>query len=142
MGRVEGGTVGHLAAIMRYPVKSTAGESVDTAEVHARGIVGDRTWAAYTPDGGIASYKNTRRSRRVDGLMEIASVLDEDGVPILDFGDGLISRVDPDQTRDLLTARMATPLDIRPELDVPHHDEAPIHVVTTAAIRRLERLLR
>lgn len=141
MGRVEGRKVGRLAQIMRYPVKSTAGESVHAAEVHARGIVGDRAWAAYTSDGGIASCKNTRRFRRIDGLMEIASVLDEDGVAILDFGEGLRKRVDDDQAGSLLTARMGTPLDLRPESDVPHHDESPIHVVTTAAIRGLERLL-
>lgn len=73
--------------------------------------------------------------------MEIASFLDEDGIAILGLGEGLRSRVDDDQAGALLTARTRTPLVLRPESHVPHHDEAPIHVVTTAAIRRPERLL-
>lgn len=137
----DGGDVGRVALIMRYPVKSTAGESLEAADVHARGVVGDRAWATYTPDGGIGSCKTTRRFRRVDGLMEIASALGEDHVPLLEFDDAVRLRVDDDRAGELLTARLRTPVELRPETDVPHHDEAPIHLVTTAAIRALERLL-
>ena len=37
--------VGHIAALWRYPVKSMAGEQLETAEVSWHGLAGDRRWA-------------------------------------------------------------------------------------------------
>jgi hypothetical protein len=37
--------VGHVAALWRYPVKSMAGEELDTVEVSWHGLAGDRRWA-------------------------------------------------------------------------------------------------
>ncbi|HEV2887924.1 MAG TPA: MOSC N-terminal beta barrel domain-containing protein [Jatrophihabitans sp.] len=63
------GIVGTVALLARYPVKSMRGEQLASAEVERRGLVGDREWAVYTPDGGIGSGKSSRRFRRVDGLL-------------------------------------------------------------------------
>ena len=38
-------TVGHVAALWRYPVKSLGGEQVEKAEIGPRGMLGDRLWA-------------------------------------------------------------------------------------------------
>lgn len=37
--------VGHLIALWRYPVKSMAGEELDSADVSWHGLAGDRRWA-------------------------------------------------------------------------------------------------
>jgi len=60
--------VGTVARLMRFPVKSLAGEELDTVDVEERGLAGDRWWAVHTADGGIGSGKTTRRFRRGDGL--------------------------------------------------------------------------
>ena len=38
-------TIGHVAELWRYPVKSLGGERLEHAEVSARGVHGDRLWA-------------------------------------------------------------------------------------------------
>src|SRR5438067_10124872 len=37
--------LGHVSALFRYPVKSMAGESLETAKIGWHGIEGDRRWA-------------------------------------------------------------------------------------------------
>lgn len=46
--------VGHVAALWRYPVKSMAGEELDSAEVSWHGLAGDRRWA-FIRDGQVRS---------------------------------------------------------------------------------------
>ena len=40
-----------------------------------------------------------------------------------------------------MSAVCGRPLRLAPEDAVPHHDEAPVHVVTTAALRRVAELI-
>jgi len=54
-------TVGRVVAVWRYPVKSMAGESLDSCEVTARGVLGDRGYALVDETAGlVASAKNPR----------------------------------------------------------------------------------
>lgn len=129
--------VGRVVALTRYPVKSMAGEHLDALPVEERGAIGDRVWAAYTPDGGIGSGKTTRRFRRVEGLLDLRARLDG-GVPLIGFPDG--RELPADRAHDELSALLGRPLRLSRESTVPHHDDAPLHLVTTAAIRRLEEL--
>jgi hypothetical protein len=46
--------VGRVAALWRYPVKSMAGERLDTAEISWHGLAGDRRWA-FIRDGQVRS---------------------------------------------------------------------------------------
>lgn len=89
-GRMQ---VGHVSLLARYPVKSMGGELLAAAEVASRGVVGDRSWAAYTADGGIGSGKTTRRFQRVDGLLAFRARI-EDTVPVVEFPDGRTHRAD------------------------------------------------
>jgi uncharacterized protein YcbX len=129
--------VGRVVALTRYPVKSMAGEHLDALPIEERGAVGDRVWAAYTPDGGIGSGKTTRRFRRVEGLLDLRARLDG-GVPLIGFPDG--RELPADRADDELSELLGRPLRLASESSVPHHDDAPLHLVTTAAIRRLEEL--
>ena len=147
--------VGQVAALTRYPVKSMAGEHLDLAHVTERGLAGDRCWATYTPDGGIGSGKTTRRFRRVDGLPDLRARLDDPpgrtapsdvpgvagGVPLVVFPDGQERRADAPETSAALSALLGQPLLLAPETSVPHHDESPVHLVTTAALRHVSRSL-
>ena len=77
--------LGTVAALARYPVKSTAGEEIDEVRVMPRGLEGDRGWAVCTEDGGIGSGKTIRRFRRVDGLLGLTARTG-DGAPVVSAG--------------------------------------------------------
>lgn len=64
-------TVGTVAALWRYPVKSMQGEQLDSAEITAGGTVGDRAFAVVDAETGkIASAKHPRKWAR---LLECAA---------------------------------------------------------------------
>lgn len=134
---MELGRVGRLA---RYPVKSLQGESLEAVEVDERGLRGDRGWAAYTPDGGIGSGKTTRRFRRVDGLLHQSGALDGGAAPVRTLASGARHRCGEPGTDAALSAAVGHTLALRPETDVRHHDEAPVHFLTTASLRQVYRL--
>jgi hypothetical protein len=129
-----------VARLWRYPVKSTAGEELAEARLGGRGLEHDRLWAAYTADGGIASGKTTRRFRKVDGLLRWRSALGAAGVPRLTAPDGAGTDAGTAAADEALTRSLGQPLALRREADVPHHDDSAVHLVTTAAIRAVERL--
>jgi uncharacterized protein YcbX len=55
-------TIGTVAALWRYPVKSMMGEELNSTEVTERGLVGDRAYALVDAETGkIASAKNPRK---------------------------------------------------------------------------------
>lgn len=139
--------VGSVVELARFPVKSLTGESLAEARFGPLGIDGDRRWAVYTEDGGIGSGKTTRRFRRVAGLLDLQAQLDDpdraetDAVPTLRFPDGRRYRADDPRADRALTARFGLPLRLRPESSVVHHDESRVHVISTAGLRALERLI-
>jgi uncharacterized protein YcbX len=135
--------VGTVLALFRYPVKSTAGEALDVAEVDARGLVGDRTWAAYTQDGGIASGKTTRRFRKVDGLLAWRSSRGTSAgaeESWLHEPEGGRYRVGDPAADAALSTAFGLPLRLRQETTSPHHDDCGVHLVTTSALRTAGRL--
>jgi len=142
-----GGTVvGTVNLLCRFPVKSTAGEALSSAAVGYRGLLHDREWAVYTADGGIASGKNTRRFRKVEGLMSWRStVADADSLagelPALHSPDGGTYRVDEPAAADALSRAFGRRLTMRRETTIRHHDECGVHLVTTSSIRRVEQLV-
>lgn len=142
-----GGTaVGKVSLLCRFPVKSTAGESLSSAAVGDRGLQHDREWAVYTADGGIASGKTTRRFRKVEGLMSWWSTVAPadafgDELPVLHGPDGESSRVDDTAAADALSRAFGRPLTLRRETTVRHHDDCGVHLVTTSSIRRVEQLV-
>lgn len=126
-----------VARLFRHPVKSVSGEELDTVDVDARGVAGDRAWAVYTADGGIGSGKNSTRFRKVDGLLQWASELPEPGVPVLVAPDGRRFAADTPDAAAALAAAFGRELTPRPEGEIMHFDDAPLHLVTTASLRTL-----
>ncbi len=134
--------VGVVAGLGRFPVKSTAGESLSLARVTDRGLRHDREWAAYTADGGIASGKTTRRFRKVEGLMRWQSQVPAGGdVPTLLSPDAEPYRVDDPAASAALTRAFGQSLTLRRETTTSHHDECGVHLVTTSSVRRAEELV-
>ncbi|MDM7990239.1 MOSC N-terminal beta barrel domain-containing protein [Arthrobacter sp. zg-Y877] len=133
--------VGTVRALYRYPVKSTAGQALRTATVTDRGLLHDRRWAVYTGDGGIASGKRTQRFRPVPGLMQwSSSIADASGVPLLVSPGGLRYRADDPAASRALSAAFGQDLMVRPETTIPHHDETPLHLVSTSSLAALSAL--
>lgn len=131
-------TSGWVAALTRYPVKSLGGEDLDHVGVDARGLEHDRGWAAYTQDGFIGSGKRTRRFRPVDGLLHwTAAMADHDDVPTLTGPDGRRWRADTAEASAALSESCGQTLLLRAEGDVRHHDDAAVHVLTSASVRAL-----
>ncbi len=55
-------TIGHVAALWRYPVKSMQGEELNAAEVTERGLLGDRAYALIdVAEGRVVSAKNPKK---------------------------------------------------------------------------------
>jgi hypothetical protein len=132
--------VGIVSQLRRHPVKSVVGEVVEAVRVDARGVVGDRVWAVYTDDGRIGSGKDSRRFRRVDGLLQLQATLDGDR-PRVHLPDGRAVDVGDPDADSVLSEVLGRPVQLRAEADVPHFDDSPLHLVTTTALRTLGRAL-
>ena len=125
-----------VLACCRYPVKSLLGEELPAVELEARGVVRDRWWALRTPEGRFGSGKTTRRFVRMPRLFEMSSRLVDDEA-VLRLPDGQEYAVSDDEVHDAVSAVVGTPVIVAPEGAVRHHDEHPLHLVTTASLRWL-----
>lgn len=129
-----------IAEIRRYPIKSLLGERLTTAEVGGRGLTGDRSWAVVDADGKLGSGKSTRRFRRMPGLFEMRGH-GGDRVPTVELPDGRRFAADDPAGHRAVSGLLGRPVTLAPEADVEHHDEGPVSVITTAALRHLHDLL-
>ncbi|RST17560.1 MOSC domain-containing protein [Streptomyces sp. WAC05374] len=124
--------VGVIERIWRYPVKSTGGESLQRVDVDARGLLGDRLFAVRDAGGKFGSGKNTRRFRRMPGLLHLRSryadgidrpeLLDPRGTAVPDpsaYLRGYLGRDDVAVVREGATS---------------HVDQLPVSVLTTATL--------
>ena len=132
--------VGRVGELWRYPVKSMRGERLAAAHLDSRGLVGDRLFAVYDAEGKIGSGKITRRFRPIAGLRAHAARTTDDGVEIVS-PDGLLTRSSHADADAALTVSLRQPVSLRREGDVAHHDAAPVHLITTTALREISALL-
>jgi uncharacterized protein len=129
--------VGRVRSLHRYPVKSLSGETLYRAAVDRRGLVGDRAWAVRDPDGKLGSGKSSRRFRRMEGLLRLVAEYDGD-VPVIGLEDGTTYRGDDPAVHEALSAYVGRPVTLSREADVSHFDDGPVHLLTSASLRRLE----
>ncbi|HEY8613753.1 MAG TPA: MOSC domain-containing protein [Roseomonas sp.] len=134
--------LGRVVALWRYAVSSMAGEQLERARVDASGIVGDRTHGVFHAETGAIAYPG--RDRRWSALPQAHSRLGRDGGLEVSL-DGA-SWFDPGEPRH--AARLSTgvgfPAAIRAYSEdgpQPRYRRAPIHLLTTAALRSLQALL-
>ncbi|MFI6448653.1 MOSC domain-containing protein [Kitasatospora sp. NPDC050543] len=129
--------IGVIERLWRYPVKSTGGERLESVEVDARGLAGDRLYAVRDSAGRFGSGKNTRRFRRMDGLLQLGSrlggrldrpeLLDPLGRPVADPDAYLRAHL---RREDVELAR---------EGSVSHFDQLPVSLLTTATLDWVRR---
>jgi uncharacterized protein YcbX len=119
-----------VGALWRYPVKTLGGERLETAELTANGITGDRTVHVRGPEG-------VRTSRRHHNLIGLHATLGPDGEP---FVDGLpwdapevLERVRAAAGHDAFLARYDGP---------ERFDVLPLLVATDGAVASFGRDVR
>ncbi|OJF12279.1 MOSC domain-containing protein [Couchioplanes caeruleus] len=125
-----------IAEVRRFPVKSMLGDAVPDAWVDHRGLVGDRLWAVCDADGKLGSGKNTRRFRRMPGLFRLRAHAGEP-VPIVELPDGRCFAADESAGHRAVSEVLGRPVTLVAETTIPHHDEGPVSLISTAALRAL-----
>lgn len=133
--------LGHIEAIYRYPVKSMAGEQLETASLGWHGLEGDRRFALQRIDdhGGfpfltasslpdLVRFSPLRRDGSLDDLPSHVRTPDGDELPI--FSDDLAA----DATR-----RHGSPVKM---MHIRHgvFDDAPVSVIASETIGEIARL--
>lgn len=126
-----------VVGLNSYPVKSMLGVAHERLDFDERGAVGDRLWALRHADGKLSSGKNSRRFRRVPGMLEHTAAYDADGTPLVTAPDGEILR--PGDPR--IPERFGEGVELAREGAGSHQDAAAVSLVGTASLRALGDLL-
>lgn len=135
-------TVGTIASLWRFPVKSMRGEQLTQAPVDVRGILGDRLYAVRDPDGKLGSGKNTRRFRRMDGLLDFRARYEAGLTPMITLPDGTEVSGDDEHVDWAIANSLGRPgVTLVKEDIISHFDELPLHIVTSASLRWLQDLV-
>jgi uncharacterized protein YcbX len=133
---------GSVTALWRYPVSSMGGERLERAPVGASGIAGDRIWGLLdAATGRIASPGREKHFIQVPrGHARFTGA----GVAISADGESWAGPDDPGTIEALAAIFGFRPL--LKQFDPfdsggfrPRYEHAPLHIVTTAAMRSLER---
>lgn len=135
---------GQVTELWRYPVSSMAGEQLDQLDVNAGGVAGDRIWGLL--DAATGRIASPGREKHFVGVPRAyARAMAEDVALSLD-GERWAGPQDTELLEGLSQAFGFMPL-LKPFDAVgsggfrPRYEHAPIHLVTRAAIRSLEREL-
>jgi hypothetical protein len=132
-------TVGTVEALWRYPVKSMAGEQLAQAPVDVRGVLGDRLYAIRDTDGKLGGGSDTRRFRRMDGLLDFRAEYLPDLTPVITLPDGRTVRGDDEHVHWAVSDGLDRPgVTLVKESVISHFDEEPLHLVTTATMTWLD----
>lgn len=129
-----------VVRVWRYPVKSMLGQRADHVDVSATGVAGDRRYAIRDASGRLGSGKNTRRFRRIDGLLDFRARY-EDGRALVTFPDGTVLDADDPEIGAALSDALGRPVTLEREDDGSHLDAGPLHLLSTASLAWLERAL-
>ncbi|CAD5293374.1 conserved hypothetical protein [Bosea sp. 62] len=135
---------GAVVELWRYPVSSMAGEQLEQLDVNAAGVAGDRIWGLL--DAATGRIASPGREKHFIGVPRAYAKAVEEGV-VLSLDDGRwAGPQDAELLEGLSQAFGFMPL-LKPFDAVgsggfrPRYEHAPIHLVTSAAIRSLEREL-
>jgi uncharacterized protein YcbX len=116
----------HLAEIWRYPVKSLAGERLESVELTADGIPGDRAVHVRDGRGKVAT------GRRHYRLVTIPGTLDGEGVPLVSG-----KRWDSLAAARIIWEAAGDDARLAPSEGGALHDDTPLLVATDGAVEWL-----
>lgn len=121
-----------IAEIRRYPVKSMGGEALESVDLDARGLVGDRWFSVVDADGKLASGKNSRRFRRFDEVFEYRAWMDGDDALVV--GPSGSWRVGDPELDHALSEHWGAEVRVQREDGVPFQDQGQVSLVGTASL--------
>ncbi len=130
--------LGRVKEINRFPVKSILGESLSSALVDSRGILGDRLWAIKNENGKFGSGKTTRRFQQMESLFNYKARY-EGNTPLLTMPDGTEYRGDQEGINKALSELLGFPVTLARDESISHFDEGPISIITTSALKMLSK---
>lgn len=139
--------IGRVAALWRYPVQSLRGERVEALNVGADMSIGDRGYGIFDPESGHIAI-SARGKKRWRPLVTwsaryLAEPVAGEKLPPVEimFDDGSTLRSDAADVDAQLAARLGWDAKFVPVAQsVPAYKHAPIHALTSATLKTLQRL--
>lgn len=117
-------TIGHVAELWHFPVKSMQGHRVDELDLTERGAAGDRGWAVVDPaEGKVLSAKRWKQ------LLEATGSVDSDGTVTVTLPDGTTHAAGDPATDEALSAWLGQEVRL---LEPPPGDGLPYELPTDA----------
>ncbi|THV17364.1 MOSC domain-containing protein [Rhizobium rhizophilum] len=140
--------IGRVREVWRYPVSSLGGEPLASITVSPEGVEGDRRFALFDPDSGLAAAPE-KETRWRPALFVTASQ-PATGLPVLRFADSAEYALDDDALPDRLAEHFGFPVavgifgeeDLRFPVVSNRYKPAPLHLVTTASLNALAETAR
>lgn len=132
--------LGRVQSIWRYPVKSLRGERCETLDFGTIGARGDRTYAICDAEGKFGSGKNTRRMRKIDGLLALEATITDD-IVMIRFPDGRTMAANDPEISQVLSSHLGLPVTLADLSGMPVFDVASVHLLTTTALNWLKTAL-
>ena len=120
-----------VAAIWRYPVKSMAGERVDSISIDSSGLAGDRVVQVYNRSGRLVT------ARKYPRLLRLKATIGSDGEPLVDG-----FRWDSSEAAERVAAAVEPGARLRRFDGSERFDILPLLVCTDGAVRLFKRDVR
>lgn len=135
--------IGRVREVWRYPVSSLGGEALTSISVSPEGIEGDRRFALFDPETGLAAAPE--KETRWRPALFITASQPATGLPVLRFADGAEHALDDGALPDRLAEHFGFPVaiglvgsvDYRFPVVSNRYKPAPLHLVTTASVSAL-----
>jgi len=129
--------IGKVETLSRYPVKSLLGEFLEAADIDKRGVRGDRLHAISNQQGKFGSGKNTRRFRKIEGLLHLSAQFNSDTL-LITFPSGESHNSDHQDINQKLSTELGQAVTLTKENDLPHFDDGSVHIITSADLEQLK----
>jgi len=138
---------GRVAELWRYPVSSMGGERLMSADLGERGIPGDRIWGVLDKRNNQVAYPEKIKHWRP--LPNLRSRIGDGEPSVTDDDQNWFAASSP-EAGELVSGFMDFPAELRPhtpfgtEVDghiAPRYDRADLHILTTASMAALAKLL-
>ena len=135
--------IGRVREVWRYPVSSLGGEALTAISVSPEGFEGDRRFALFDPETGLAAAPE--KETRWRPALFITASQPATGLPVLRFADGAEHALDDGALPDRLAEHFGFPVaiglvgsgDYRFPVVSNRYKPAPLHLVTTASVSAL-----
>jgi uncharacterized protein YcbX len=140
--------IGRVREVWRYPVSSLGGEPLASITVSPEGIEGDRRFALFDPETGLAAAPE--KETRWRPALFISASQPPTGLPVLRFADDAEHALDDGALPDRLAEHFGFPVavgifgegDLRFPVVSNRYKPAPLHLVTTASLNALAETAR